>query len=77
MSFALFTLGATGLISAVVSFGFAKTTVNPLLPSDSTVLVKPGVYKISRNPMYLGFLMTLIGWGVYLSSLYSLIKAYI
>ena len=73
LSFALFTLGATVLISAVVSFRFAKTTVNPLLPSESTVLVKSGVYKFSRNPMYLGFLLLLVGWGVFLSSLYSLV----
>ena len=66
LSFALFTLGATVLISAVVSFRFAKTTVNPLLPSESTVLVKSGVYKFSRNPMYLGFLLFLFAFGILL-----------
>jgi protein-S-isoprenylcysteine O-methyltransferase Ste14 len=27
-----------------------------------------GVYRISRNPMYLGFLLALAGWAVYLSN---------
>ena len=34
----------------------------------SSALVRSGVYKLTRNPMYLGFLMLLSGWGIYLSN---------
>lgn len=51
----------------------AKTTVNPLKPESSAHLVTVGVYKVSRNPMYLGFLLALIGWGVWLGSLTAFI----
>jgi len=30
--------------------------------------VSSGVYRVSRNPMYLGFLLALAGWAVYLSN---------
>ena len=52
-------------ISGVVSFRRAGTTVNPLKPEASSSLVSTGVYSVSRNPMYLGFLMLLLGWAMY------------
>jgi protein-S-isoprenylcysteine O-methyltransferase Ste14 len=73
LSIAIFTIGITFLITGVISFRLANTTVNPMVPNDSTALVTSGVYKITRNPMYLGFLMILISWGVFLSSVYSLV----
>jgi protein-S-isoprenylcysteine O-methyltransferase Ste14 len=65
-------LGATGIAIAmggVVSFRRAKTTVNPLRPEASAALVSTGVYSFTRNPMYLGFLIVLIGWAIFLSHL--------
>ena len=38
-----------------------RTTVNPLKPEATSSLVKSGPYRFSRNPMYLGLLMILIG----------------
>ena len=55
-------------ISGVVSFRRAGTTVNPLKPEASSSLVSTGVYSVSRNPMYLGFLMLLLGWAIYVSN---------
>jgi protein-S-isoprenylcysteine O-methyltransferase Ste14 len=52
-------------ISGVVTFRRAKTTVDPTKPRASS-LVTWGVYTISRNPMYLGGLVMLLGWAVYL-----------
>jgi protein-S-isoprenylcysteine O-methyltransferase Ste14 len=49
----------------VVTFRKAKTTVNPLKPHASS-LVTWGVYAISRNPMYLGGLIMLLGWAIFL-----------
>jgi protein-S-isoprenylcysteine O-methyltransferase Ste14 len=50
-----------------VTFRQAKTTVNPLKPHASS-LVTWGVYAISRNPMYLGGLIMLLGWAIFLSN---------
>lgn len=64
-------LGACGLfvmLAGVVSFRRAKTTVNPLKPEAATALVTSGIYRYTRNPMYLGMLALLVGWAVYLSS---------
>lgn len=62
------------LVSAlgVQSFRNEKTTVNPTKPHQATSLVIKGIYKISRNPMYLGFLLLLIAWGIFLAHLPSL-----
>lgn len=63
------------LISAmgVVSFRKVKTTVNPTKPDQASSLVVNGIYRFSRNPMYLGFLLFLLAWGVYLSHSLSLL----
>ena len=48
------------------------TTVNPLHPEQTRVLVTSGLYRFSRNPMYLGLLIVLAGWSVYLGNLAAL-----
>lgn len=70
--------GAAGLLvilAGVVSFQRAKTTVNPLKPESATALVTSGVYRYTRNPMYLGMLLLLVGWAAYLSAPAALIGA--
>ena len=69
---ALITFGAFFSIFGVVSFRKAKTSVNPLTPDACSSLVSSGIYKKTRNPMYVGFLFFLIGWGLFLSNLFSL-----
>ena len=69
---ALITVGALFSISGVVSFRKAKTSVNPLTPDACSSLVSSGIYKKTRNPMYVGFLFFLVGWGLFLSNLFSL-----
>jgi protein-S-isoprenylcysteine O-methyltransferase Ste14 len=64
-------LAAAGLVIAalgVVSFRRAGTTVNPTKPQTTSSLVSTGVYRFSRNPMYLGFLLALAGWAVFLAN---------
>lgn len=63
-------LATTGLLSAilgVVSFRRARTTVNPLRPETSSALVVSGIYRLTRNPMYLGMLLVLLGWAAFLT----------
>ncbi|MFO8141705.1 MAG: isoprenylcysteine carboxylmethyltransferase family protein [Marinobacter sp.] len=55
----------------VWEFRSAGTTVDPRAPDQSVSLVIRGVYRVSRNPMYVGFLLVLIAWGVFLSNIAS------
>jgi len=64
---ALGLLGAAVALSGFIAFGRHKTTINPLNPNASTALVTDGIYRVSRNPMYLGLALALAGWAVYLS----------
>ena len=73
VSAALTAMGVFFSVSGVVSFRNAKTSVNPLTPAECSSLVTSGVYKKTRNPMYVGFLFFLLGWGLFLSSLFSLV----
>lgn len=66
--------GAIGL-AGVRSFHEAQTTLNPLNPERATTLVVGGVYRYSRNPMYLALLLALLGWGLYLANVFSLLAA--
>jgi protein-S-isoprenylcysteine O-methyltransferase Ste14 len=52
----------------IVSFRQARTTVNPMKPDSASSLVMSGIYRLTRNPMYLGFLLVLLGWAIYLSN---------
>jgi len=65
--------GVATALSGVVSFRRARTTVNPLTPETSTALVSTGIYRITRNPMYLGMLAVLLAWAIYLSSAWALL----
>lgn len=61
-------VGVGVAIAGVVSFRHAKTTVNPLKPERASSLVTSGVYRLTRNPMYLGAMITLVGWAVFLAN---------
>lgn len=65
-------LGVFVAILGVLAFRNAGTTVDPRVPEQSENLVVSGVYRFSRNPMYLGFLLILLGWGLYLGSFAAL-----
>lgn len=67
----LFFAGVFLLISLLVdifsfySFRKAHTTVNPMQPDRTSVLVQTGIFRYSRNPMYLslvGYLITHTFW---------------
>ena len=60
--------GVSFCVAGVLSFRAASTTTNPMAPGQTSSLVTRGVYRISRNPMYVGFVLLLAGWGVYLGN---------
>ena len=65
--------GVTVAVLGVASFRRASTTVNPTRLQDTSSLVTTGIYRLSRNPMYLGFLLALAAWAVFLANILVLL----
>lgn len=68
MGMVTFVLGVMVCAAGVLSFRLAGTTVNPVTPEKASSLVVVGIYHVSRNPMYLGFLLALAGTALYLGN---------
>lgn len=69
LSAAILALAGIGIaLAGVVEFRRARTTVDPTDPRKSNTVVTSGIYRLSRNPMYLGFLFVLMAWAVCLSN---------
>jgi protein-S-isoprenylcysteine O-methyltransferase Ste14 len=60
-------------VAGMVAFRRAKTTVNPVRASLASSLVVQGVYRHTRNPMYLGLLLTLLAWAVLLANPFAVL----
>jgi len=60
-------------IAGVRAFARARTTVNPLQPQAASRLVTSGIYRYSRNPMYLALLLALLGWSAWLGNAAALL----
>ena len=63
---ALVVLGLMVEAAGVLSFRRARTTVSPFAPERTVNIVSSGIYRLSRNPMYLGMVCILTGWAVWL-----------
>lgn len=61
-------LGLAAALAGVTEFRRAQTTVDPTDPSKSSSVVTGGIYRFTRNPMYVGFLLIVVGWAVYLAN---------
>lgn len=61
-------LSAAIALWAFVSFWLAKTTINPLDPSQASKLVTSGIFRVTRNPMYLSLLLLLIAYVIRLGA---------
>jgi protein-S-isoprenylcysteine O-methyltransferase Ste14 len=57
---------------ALVHFLRSRTTINPLKPESASALVTGGIYRLTRNPMYLGLATLLLAWAFYLGNLAAL-----
>jgi protein-S-isoprenylcysteine O-methyltransferase Ste14 len=61
---------ALGVVCALLGFlalSQAKTTINPVNPEKTSALVPGGIYSYTRNPMYLGLTLVLVGWAIWLA----------
>ena len=59
--------------AGLLAFRRARTTVNPTKPEQASSLVRSGIYRITRNPMYVGLLCVLVAWAVFLFSVWPLL----
>jgi protein-S-isoprenylcysteine O-methyltransferase Ste14 len=66
-------VGIVIMTIAILSFRTAQTTVNPLQPESAEQLVTGGIFKISRNPMYVGLALILLSLAAYLQNLVALL----
>jgi protein-S-isoprenylcysteine O-methyltransferase Ste14 len=55
-------------VLGVVAVVGAGTTIDPHDPSKTTALVSAGIYRLTRNPMYLGIALVLSGFGIWLEN---------
>jgi protein-S-isoprenylcysteine O-methyltransferase Ste14 len=64
---------------SLLAFFRRKTSVNPFKPELATSLLTSGLYQWTRNPMYLGLLLLLLGWACVLGSVmpYLLIPLFV
>jgi protein-S-isoprenylcysteine O-methyltransferase Ste14 len=69
----VFGLAVVLIVAGIISFRMAKTTVDPTHPEKATTIVNTGVYKFTRNPMYLGFLLGLLAFVLNLANPITLI----
>lgn len=70
LAIALVIIGALFDLSGLLAFRRSKTTINPMSPDKTSALVTEGIYRITRNPMYVGLVLFLTAWAIYLSNLW-------
>jgi protein-S-isoprenylcysteine O-methyltransferase Ste14 len=70
---ALAVVGAAFDLSGLLAFRRAQTTINPMKPQSASSMVRSGVYRVTRNPMYLGLVFLLCGWAAFLWSWWALL----
>lgn len=65
-------VGVTFSASGIAAFRRAKTTLDPMKPDSASSLVTSGIYRVTRNPMYVGLLFVLLAWAAFLSAPWAL-----
>ena len=75
LAIALLGLAALVMILALFQFSKMKTTTNPIDLTKTSSLVTQGIFKYTRNPMYLAMLMILLAFGLKLSNAFNTLIA--
>ena len=60
-------------IAGVLAFRRARTTVDPRFPARAEALVIGGIYRVSRNPMYVATLLLLTAWAMHVANLLAVL----
>ena len=61
-------LGILVIVAGLIQFRLARTTVNPMKPDTTSSLVTGGIYRLTRNPMYLGLALVLLAVVAFFSN---------
>lgn len=64
--------GIIGLVGLVQFYG-KSTSINPHKPDNASSLVDSGIYRFSRNPMYVALLLILMSYGIYLGNIFAIL----
>ena len=62
--FIIMLAGLMIIFIAARQFKAVNTTINPIKPENASVLVNKGIFSYSRNPMYLGMLLIIVGFSI-------------
>ncbi len=68
LAMALLVSGLVLMIAAAASLVLSRTTINPLRPDNASRLITSGIFRRSRNPIYLGDLLLLAAWALWLGN---------
>jgi len=77
LSILILFIGILILIIPVSNFVKSKTTIDPIKFKKVNNLVTSGIYKYSRNPMYLGLLMIIISTSIFYLTIFSITTPFI
>ena len=72
ISFIILLIGILILITPIFKFIKSKTTIDPIKFKKVNRLVTSGIYKYSRNPMYLGLLMIVMSTSIFYLNIFSI-----
>ena len=70
-------MGGAFDVAGIAAFRRAKTTLNPMNPEAASSLVTGGIYRVTRNPMYVGLLFVLVAWAAFLWAPWAILGAVI
>ena len=73
ISIFILSAGILIFVNPVLQFIKSKTTVNPIQFEEVNKLVTSGIFKYSRNPMYLGMLMIVLSTSIFCLNIYSIL----
>ena len=72
ISIIILLIGMLILINPIFKFIKSKTTIDPIKFKKVNKLITSGIYKYSRNPMYLGLLMIVISTSIFYLNIFSI-----